>query len=153
MLRLGSVAKSAVTVAGGLEGQKRGHKDGKRAQILSWSGFTHPRLHGGAEKDSQAWMLNGPTPRRPGSYTRRPVSTKRARPHLDPFVFKYVGVKTDARGRPIMDASRKHRESEIRHEFRSLLTERNFHGFPLLYYQAPRPHDNVWNATEKWTGV
>ncbi|KAJ9451804.1 hypothetical protein DIPPA_07398 [Diplonema papillatum] len=152
MQRLNVQVRHSLQAASSLTSQSRGFKDGKRAIILSWHGFKDLRSHGGPESTRQMWTRNGAPPRKPHSYLSVPRGTVRNPPVLDPYKFKYVGVKVDEKGKPIFNGERRLREEQIRHEFRSLLAERNFHGFPLLHWQIPRPHANQWNATNKVKG-
>eukprot|EP01063_Lacrimia_lanifica_P009529 TRINITY_DN16505_c0_g2_i1.p2 TRINITY_DN16505_c0_g2~~TRINITY_DN16505_c0_g2_i1.p2 ORF type:complete len:163 (+),score=44.22 TRINITY_DN16505_c0_g2_i1:61-549(+) len=136
-----------------LTAQKRTFKDGKKGRILSWNRFHNPRTFGGFNNPKETWRYANTPGRTHETYAPVPLQVQRNRPALDPYLFKYVGVKTDEKGRPIFDRDRRVRENEIRHEFRSLLTHRNFHGYHALHPEAMRPHATRWNATTNVKGL
>ena len=127
MLRTAAQAmRGAGKASGGslsaLTEQRRGFKDGKKAMLLSWSHFASIRTHGGPASQQTKWEAYGGAPQRKAdSYLGTPIHAKRFRPFLDPYKFKYVGVKVDERGKPILDKKRQIRESQIRHDFRYVL--------------------------------
>eukprot|EP00755_Sulcionema_specki_P034330 Sspe_Gene.102640::Locus_78509_Transcript_1_1_Confidence_1.000_Length_651::g.102640::m.102640 len=152
MLRLPKVVKPVLRSATAI--QVRCYRDGKKGILRSHHKWLTPQGHGGVDHSSHKWMVTGKgNPRDPRSYAFIPLSVQTYRPYLDPYVFKYVGVKVGPDGKPIMDTRRRHRETQIRHEFRSLLAERNYHGFPLLYPTRPRPHPVQWVSTRKTFGI
>eukprot|EP01062_Namystynia_karyoxenos_P062312 TRINITY_DN55201_c0_g1_i1.p3 TRINITY_DN55201_c0_g1~~TRINITY_DN55201_c0_g1_i1.p3 ORF type:complete len:170 (+),score=36.08 TRINITY_DN55201_c0_g1_i1:86-595(+) len=138
---------------GALREQRRGYKDGHKGITRGWTSFFSYAKFGGPKWKTQSWMTLDSPPRRPDTYYPIPLSVQKERPFLDPYVFKYVGVQVGPDGRPVLDARRRRREATVRHEFRSLLAERNWHHFPQLHTTRPPPYSIQWQGARRVWGL
>eukprot|EP00756_Hemistasia_phaeocysticola_P060466 Hpha_TRINITY_DN4052_c0_g1::TRINITY_DN4052_c0_g1_i1::g.63685::m.63685 len=156
MFRLASAATAAASVvrSRNLVQQCRGYKDGRKALMFSWRGFWAPESHGGPRYRSQWWKRYARAPpRRPQTYYPIPLSMRKERPHHDPYTFKYVGCQVGPDGRPAQGMQQRHREQAVRQEFKALLSERNWHGFPNLFPTKPSHYMLQWQGSRRVKGL